>query len=80
LTKTASGVVTIENVALDLMGVQCVFLRLTYNDSTNQVLQSFSTNGTTFTTVSVAQPGTVMTTGSQALISVFGSVQLPTSP
>jgi hypothetical protein len=80
LTKTAGGVVTVENVPLDLGGAQRVFLRLTYNDSTNQVIQSFSTNGVTFTTVSVPQLGTVMTTGSQALTSVFGSVQLFSSP
>jgi hypothetical protein len=70
-------VVTVENVALDLTGVKRVFLRLDYNDTTNQVTQSFSTNGSVFTTVSVPQPGTVMTTGPQALTSVFGSVQLP---
>ena len=80
LTKTASDVVMVENVPLNLTSVQRVFLRLTYNDFTNQVTQSFSTNGTTFTMVSVSQPGTVMTTGSQALTSVFGSVQLATSP
>ena len=80
LTKTATDVVTVENVPLNLTGAQRVFLRLTYNDSTNQVAQSFSTDGSTFTTVSVPQPGTVMTTGTQALTSVFGSVQLATSP
>ena len=80
LTKTATDVVTVENVPLNLTGAQRVFLRLTYNDSTNQVAQSFSTDGITFTTVSVPQPGTVMTTSSQALTSVFGSVQLATSP
>jgi hypothetical protein len=80
LTKTAGGIVTVENVPLDLTSAQRVFLRLTYNDSTKQVIQSFSTNGVTFTTVNVPQPGTVMTTGTQALTSVFGSVQLPSSP
>ena len=80
LTKTAGGIVTVENLPLDLTGAQRVFLRLDYNDARNQVTQSFSTNGSTFTTVSVPQPGTVMTTGTQALASVFGSVQLSTSP
>jgi hypothetical protein len=57
-------------------------MRLTYSHVTNQVIQSFSTGGM-FTPVTVPQPGTVMTTGAtprQGITSVFGSVQLPSSP
>jgi len=56
-------------------------LRLTFNDSTNQVTHSYSLNGgATFTDIVFPQPGKVMTIGSQATVSVFGSVQLPSAP
>jgi hypothetical protein len=71
----------VQFVPVDLTGVQRVMLRLTFNDATNQVTHSFSLNGgATFTDIVFPQPGKVMTTGSQALVSVFGSVQLPTPP
>jgi hypothetical protein len=77
----ANGPQSVQAVPIDLTGVQRVMLRLTLNDSTNQVTHSYSLNGgATFTDIVLPQPGRVMTTGSQAVVSVFGSVQLPTSP
>jgi hypothetical protein len=77
----ANGPQSVQAVPIDLTGVQRVMLRLTFNDSTNQVTHSYSLNGgATFIDIPLPQPGKVMTTGSQALVSVFGSVQLPTSP
>jgi hypothetical protein len=77
----ANGPQSVQAVPIDLTGVQRVMLRLTFNDATNQVTHSYSLNGgVTFTDIVLPQPGKVMTTGSQAVVSVFGSVQLPTSP
>jgi subtilisin family serine protease len=65
-----------QSVPVNLAGVQRVMLRLTFRDSTNEVTHSFSLdNGATFTNFVFPQPGKVMTTGSQAIVSVFGSVQ-----
>ena len=81
LVQPASGPQSTQSVPINLTGVQRVMLRLTFNDSTNQVTHSFSVNGgATFTDIVFPQPGKVMTTGSQAVVSVFGSVQLPSSP
>jgi hypothetical protein len=81
LVQPASGPQFAQSVPINLTGVQRVMLRLTFNDATNQVTHSYSLNGgATFTDIVLPQPGKVMTTGSQAVVSVFGSVQLPTSP
>ncbi len=81
VSQPANGPQSVQAVPIDLTGVQRVMLRLTFNDATNEVTHSFSLNGgATFTDIPLPQPGRVMTTGSQATVSVFGSVQLPTSP
>jgi hypothetical protein len=75
-----NGPQSVQAVPIDLTGVQRVMLRLTFNDATNQVTHSYSLNGgATFIDIVLPQPGKVMTTGSQAVVSVFGSVQLPSS-
>ena len=77
LVQSASGAQTSQQVPVSLTMVQRVLLRLTFDDSTNHVTHSFSTDGgITFTAIALPQPGTVMTTGSQAVVSVFGSVFL----
>jgi len=76
--QSASGARTTQQVPINLTGVQRLLLRLNFDDVTNQVTHSFSTDGgITFTTIALTQPGTVMTTGTQAVVSVFGSVFLP---
>jgi len=81
LVQPATGPQAVQAVPIDLTGVQRVMLRLTFNDSTNQVTHSYSLNGgATFTDIVFPQPGKVMTIGSQATVSVFGSVQLPSAP
>lgn len=81
VANPASGPQSVQAVPIDLTGIQRVMLRLTFNDSTNQVTHSYSLNGgATFIDIPLPQPGRVMTSGSQAVVSVFGSVQLPSSP
>ena len=63
---------------VSLVGVSRIVLRLIYDDGTNQVAASFSTDGgASFTPLSVPSPGTVTTLGSEAVVSVFGSVISP---
>jgi pimeloyl-ACP methyl ester carboxylesterase len=67
-----------QSVGVNLTGVSRILLRLAYDDVSKRVTYSFSTDGgTTFTEITLPQPGTVMTTGNQAVVSVFGSVQVP---
>lgn len=65
-----------QDAPLNLTGVQRIMLRLTFHDSTNEVTHAFSLdNGLTFTNFVFPQPGKVMTTGNQAIVSFFASVQ-----
>lgn len=75
LVQPTPGTQFVNSVPVNLTGVNRIILRLTFDDATNQVTHSFSINdGATFTTIPVSVPGKVLTTGPDAIVSVFGSV------
>lgn len=62
-----------QSMPLDLSGINRILLRLIFDDATNCVTSSFSTNGgSSFTEIVPPLPGTIMTGGSEAIVSVFG--------
>jgi hypothetical protein len=77
LVQPTPGTQFVNSVPVNLTGVSRIILRLTFDDTTNQVRHSFSTDGGgTFTTIPVSVPGKVLTTGPEAIVSVFGSVAI----
>jgi hypothetical protein len=78
LAQSASLSRVTQSVRVNLTGVSRIIFRLVYtDDATNRVTTSYSLDDGPFTEIVLPQPGIVMTTGNQAVVSVFGSVQVP---
>ena len=74
----AVGVGTSQSILVNLQGVSFIILRLFFEDATNRVLPSFSTDGgITIRSINLPASATVMTTGMQGFVSVFGFVEGP---
>lgn len=66
-----------KSVPVNLTGVSRITFRLAYiDDVTHRVTPSYSLDGGPFNEIALPQPGTVMTTGNQAVVSVVGSEQV----
>lgn len=77
LVTPSGGSTVARSTPLNLAGAGRVYLRLTYDDASRTVSAFYSTNGTTFTSLALPTTARLMTAGSEAHISVFGSVLRP---
>ncbi len=69
-----------HTIPVSLDGVGEIILRLGLDSATSQVEASFSIDmGSTFMVMPLPSPGRVFTSGDSAVVSIFGSVQVPTT-